>query len=161
MNFTRKKPSAALKFIILQITSLLLFANVFSQENYVSCTITNKLITIKNANTTLRINNDIQFEMFFEKDGMNSRVTKENNKSSSVFLSDPNNNKISFTRKSAQVHDVNNKFGKGKTVKVVGASSDGRLICSIILGAYRQFPNVIMVQSSFKNISKRIYFFEN
>jgi len=85
MNFIRKKQSSALKFIILPITSLLIFANAFSQEKDISCTITDKLITIKNTNTTIRVSNDIEFEMFFEKDGVSSRLTKENNKSASVF----------------------------------------------------------------------------
>ena len=88
MNFTRKKQSSAFKFIILQITSLLIFANAFSQAKDVSCIITDKLITIRNANTTIRINNDIEFEMFFEKDGGRVHITNENNKSASVFLSD-------------------------------------------------------------------------
>ena len=86
MNFIRKKQSSALKFIILEITSLLIFANAFSQVKDISCTVNDKLITIRNANTTIRINNEIQFEMFFEKDGVNSRLTKENYKSASVFL---------------------------------------------------------------------------
>ena len=77
MNFIRKKQSSVLKFIIFQVTALLIFSNAFSQVKDISCTITDRLITIRNANTTIRINNDIEFEMFFEKDGVNSRLTKE------------------------------------------------------------------------------------
>ena len=95
MNFIRKKQSSALKFIILEITSLLIFANAFSQVKDISCNITDQLVTIRNANTTIRINNDIEFEMFFEKDGVSSRLTKENNKSATVFLSDSNKDRKS------------------------------------------------------------------
>ena len=110
MNFIGKNQSSVLKFIILQVTALLIFSNAFSQVKDISCTITDRSITIRNANTTIRINNDIEFEMFFEKDGVNSRLTKENNTSPSVFLSDSNNKRISFTRKEVQVLEVNDKF---------------------------------------------------
>ena len=78
-------------------------------------------------------------------------LTKENNKSAAVFLSDSNNNRILFIRKAAQVQEANDKFGKGKTVKIEGTSPDGRIVCNISFSTYRQFPNVILVKSSFKN----------
>ena len=144
-----------MKFIILQVISLLIILNVFSQERKISGIVTEKLITIQNANTTLRINTGFQFELLFENDGKSSAVTTVNKNSPSVFLSDSGNKKISFIRKAAQVFDVHDKFGKGKTIKVKGTSPDGRIGCDILFSTYQQFPNVILVQSSFKNISTK------
>jgi hypothetical protein len=61
---------------------------LFRSKKNIFCVITYKLITIRNANTTLGINNEIHFEILFEKGGVSSRVTTENKKSASIFLSD-------------------------------------------------------------------------
>src|SRR5205085_2402630 len=64
-------------------------------------------------------------------------------------------------RKTAITAKLNGKYGKGESVKVEGQSSDGKLICNLLFETYNQFPNVILVQSSFTNISKGNYPVQN
>lgn len=157
MNFIRKKQSSASRFPILPAISLLIFTQAFSQVKNISCNITDQLITIRNANISLAINNEFQPEIFFEKNGVSSRITKENNISAAIFLSGPHNNSISFKRKAAQIEKASDKSGNGETVKVEGVSADGRLLCNVSFSVYGQIPNTILMQASFKNISGNNY----
>ena len=60
--------------------------------------------------------------------------------------------------KPSRLNEINDKFGKGKNVKIEALSHDGRIKCNISLSSYNKFPNVILVQSSFINISGKNYF---
>jgi alpha-galactosidase len=119
------------------------------------CAVQEDVVTIKNANTTIRIHNNIHFELSFDKDGKTYPITDEQDKTPSVYLSDFDHNMISFIRKTAHVRRIDNKFGYGKTVNVEGESADGRLMCRILIEAYDRFPDVILIQATFKNISDK------
>ena len=123
----------------------------------VSCRITDQMITIRNTNTTIRLNNRFECELYFQNAGENYQLTDQDKRSETIYLTDTSNNRIGFKRKSADLQLINDKFGKGKSVRVEGISVDGKIICSLSLNAYDKFPNVILVSSSFKNISGKNY----
>ncbi len=75
----------------------------------------------------------------------------------SVSLTDSVSNLVPFTRKTAESQEINDRSGKGKMIKIEALSDDKRILCTISLTSYDQFPDVILVQSSFKNISGKNY----
>ncbi len=119
------------------------------------CDMDDDVVTIKNANTTIRIHNDIYFEMSFTKDGKTFPITAEREKTPSIYLSDSDNRRIPFRRITANVRGINSKFGCGKAAKIEGESADGRIICRTTFEAYESIPDVILVRSVFKNISAK------
>ncbi|MCW3105625.1 MAG: hypothetical protein JWQ09_131, partial [Segetibacter sp.] len=129
----------------------------FENGEAISCTITNKLITIKNANTTFRIDNAFHLEVLFFNSGQSYSLMK-NGAAGSVLSIHSNNQSIFFTRKTTRTSETNNnKYGKGKIITVEGLSSDSNLICNLSFEAYYNFPDVILVQSAIKNISGKTY----
>ena len=145
---------------LLFMTAIIMIAASCSRsgDGDITCTFDSRIITIKNANTTIRINNDLYFEILFEKNGKLYPLIDENKTYQSVFLHDSINEKISFARKFTQINKINDKFGKGKNVKIEAISQNGRIACIVSLSSYNSFPNVILVQSSFKNISEKNYY---
>ena len=127
----------------------------------IACTFDDRNVKIRNASTTIRIDNDLYFGIVYDKNAELHPLTDENKTNPSIFLSDSANERISFERKTTSSVEINNKFGKGEKVKIEALSHDGRIKCSISLSSYNKLPNVILVQSSFINISEKNYFIQD
>lgn len=126
-----------------------------------SCVISDQLISIKNTGTTIRIDNELHFEISFEDKGINCQITDLNKSTPSIFLNDSLNNRISFRRISAEQMDINDRFGKGKRMNIKAISQDGTILCTASISSFISFPNVFLVQSSFQNISAKDYYIRN
>ena len=119
--------------------------------------VSKRFITIINGNARLQVTNDLQFVITFPNNERTYQVTRVKNPTSSIYLSDSSNNRILFTRKTTHIEDITNEFGKGKIVKAEAISHDGAILSNISFGAYEKFPNTILVQATFKNISGKPY----
>ncbi len=113
------------------------------------------LITIRNANTSLTVDDNLKFSILFRDTIITASETEKS--VSSVCLLDSANHIIPFSRSSVKPDKVNDKFGEGRIVKIFGGSADHSILSTISLVAYRKFPDVILVQSSFKNVSGKKY----
>jgi alpha-galactosidase len=123
----------------------------------VICTLNSKLVTIRNAGTSLSVDNDIGFAITYKKNDEQIQLTAENDGNTSIFLIDSVNNRVTFTRRAAGIVEINDQYGEGKSIGIEAESDDKRLKCSISLTSYNKFPDVILVRSSFKNISEKNY----
>ena len=142
----------------LLILSLFAISCADNKKADINCTFDNQIITIRNAGTTIRIDNDFYFEIFFAKNDKLYTLTEENKTIPSIFLNDSLNERITFVRKATRLNEINDKSGKGEKVKIEALSNDGKIKCYISLTSYNNFPDVILVQSSFINISEKNYF---
>ena len=59
------------------------------------------------------------------------------------------------------MNEINDKFGTGQKIGIEALSNDGRIKCYLTLYSYNEFPNVILVQSSFINISEKDYLIQD
>jgi alpha-galactosidase len=143
--------------LFIVVLSLVASSCVHSKKADVICTFNDKVITIRNAGTTIRIDNDFQFEIFVEKNNKLYPLTGENKTNPSIFLRDSTDERISFTRKSIQVSEINDKYGKGETVKIGALSGDDKIRCNITLSSYDKLPSIFLVRSSFINVSLKDY----
>jgi hypothetical protein len=123
---------------------------VDSKNADINCTFDDQIVTIRNASTTIRIDNDFYFEISFEKNGKIYPLIDENKTNPSIFLHDSINERISFARKATQINGINDKFGKGEKVKIEALSHDGKIKCYISLSSYNRFPNVILIYKYFR-----------
>jgi len=123
----------------------------------VTCRLSSKSITLINANTTLSVDNNINFRILSRKNKKNILLTCEDAGFTSVCLLDSANSSVSFVRKNALIFDISGRFGKGKMVQIEAESDDKRILSRISLTCYNQIPDVILVRSSFKNISETKY----
>jgi alpha-galactosidase len=119
--------------------------------------INSRKITLINANTTFSVDNNINFGISFKKDNESINLTDGTKDNTSISLTDSLDKIVSFTRKAAKVNEINDRYGEGKMVKIEAESNDKSIFCTISLTAYNQFPDVILVQSTFRNISERKY----
>jgi len=124
----------------------------------VICTYDKNSVTIRNDYTTLRIDNNLRFEILNLKNGNLTPLTEKNETDPSIYVCDSLNKKILFARKSVQIEEINDRFGQGENVRIEALSVDGRIKCRISLNSYGIWPNVFLVQSTFFNISEMNYF---
>ncbi len=147
-----KKVKSSIYSIVIAV--LITSCDVNSNSN-ITCTIDNNLITLRNGTTTLSIDNDICFGITSGNNRITITGTSEG--TSSVCLTDSADNIIPFRRNNVKVNEINEKSGKGKRIKIEALSDDRSVLCTITLTSYNSLPDVILVQSSFKNISERNY----
>lgn len=124
-------------------------------SNTVRCTITEKLITIRNAGTTVYIDNALHVKMLFASKGQTHTLTNGNSSLISAVNSKDKN--VVFIRKNVQMQKISNKKGKGEKITIDAISSDRKLNCVLLLETYNNFPDAILVQCSFKNVSNETY----
>lgn len=113
-------------------------------------------VEIKNAKTSMTVDNAISFRILYGKNDNSFLLTDPTGKSS-IGLKDSLGNKIYLTRKSARAMNISDIFGTGKMIMIEAESDDKRILCNIFLSAYTDFPDAILVRSSFKNISSVKY----
>ena len=126
-----------------------------NDRSAILCTVGKNLITIRNANTTLTVDDNLNFSISFRDTGITESETGK--RISSVCLIDSANHLISFSRNSVKPDMMNDKFGEGRIVKITAGSDDHSILSTTSLTVYTKFPDVILVQSSFKNISGKDY----
>ena len=119
------------------------------------------MVTIANANTTLQIDNDFHFEIFYNKKGKIFPLTEKSKTHPSLFLCDSINEKILFSRKAVQLNKINDAYGNGEKVKIEAVSRDGMIKCFISFSCYNNWPEIFLVKASFLNISESNYFIRN
>jgi len=139
------------------ITTLFFLSCTEKKNSAIICLIDKNLISIRNANTTFSVDNNIRFEISFAKNNENFKLTGGESKISSVSLTDTAGNSLSFTRKSARETRINDKNGEGKSIILEAESTDRNILSIITLSSYEQFPDLILVKSSFRNISSAGY----
>ena len=98
------------------IATLFLLSCTEKKNSGIICLIDKNLISIRNANTTFSVDNNIRFEISFTKKNKNFKLTGEESGISSVSLKDTAGNSLTFTRKSARVTRINDKYGEGKRI---------------------------------------------
>lgn len=104
--------------IVFYFTAIIVFASSCAgpDNKNISGTVNDKLIILKNANTTISVDDKIQFGIIFKEDGKKYFLTDHDKKSRSVCLFDTVNREISFKRKKAELNEINDKFGTGKLI---------------------------------------------
>lgn len=117
------------------------------------CSLKKDRIIMMNSKTTLSVDNNLTFTISLMNKGKNICITSGQGKSTSVCLADSAGNMVSFSKRSAVVEDISDKNGDGKRMLIDAESGDGKILCKIFLSSYIQFPDMILVQASFKNIS--------
>jgi alpha-galactosidase len=132
-----------------------------TKHDAITCTFNDQVINIRNANTTIHIDNNLHFGILYLKNSELHQLTKQSETDPSIFIHDSINEIISFERKATHSGEINDKFGKGQKIKIEALSRDGRIKCFLSLSTYTKIPNVILVQSSFKNISETNYFIQD
>ncbi len=148
-----------MKSLTCLIVLILIASSCADKKNAgVTCTFNDQMVTISNASATIQVDNDLCFRILFKKEGSLSPLTAENNSNPSIFLRDSINERISFVRKTTQLNEIKDQFGKGEKVKIEAVSHDGRIKCNVSLSSYCDLPDVILVQSVFINISGKNYF---
>src|SRR4051812_29815344 len=126
-------------FIFILFTQIVRASDIF-------CSIGVSAITIKSGRTTLTVNNQVGFAVSFQKTGHSNVVSAP----SSIYVTDGNNDKITFTRTAAQQFALQDKrYGKGRQVLMQGRSSDANLLCNIYFEIFDRYPDVVMVRTSF------------
>jgi alpha-galactosidase len=113
------------------------------------CTINKDQVKIRNGNATFLVDNNIRFGI--SCDGKS--LTDNQDDKSSLGLTDSAGNRISFTRTAAGSTKVNDQYGRGETIEIEAESSDRRIAAKILMTVYGQFPDAILVQAVFRNIS--------
>ena len=139
------------------IATLFLLSCTEKKNSGIICLIDKNLISIRNANTTFSVDNNIRFEISFTKKNEDFNLTKEKSGISAVSLKDTAGNSLTFTRESARVTRINDKYGEGKSIFIEAESTDSNILSIITLSSYEQFPDMILVKSSFRNISAAGY----
>jgi hypothetical protein len=140
-----------MKSLILFLALAALITSCNQNENSsIKCIISNKTLSIKNANTTLSVGNDLAFSVKFKKDIISGDKNRP-----SVCLSDTEGNKLTFTRGDAHEEDINDEHGKGRLLKIESRSVDNNILCEISLSAYYDIPDAILIQASFRNTWER------
>ena len=145
------------------ITGIIMFTSslVLSGNGGITCTFDDRMVTIANANTTLQIDNDFHFEIFYNKKGKIFPLTEKSKTHPSLFLCDSINEKILFSRKAVQLNKINDAYGNGEKVKIEAVSRDGMIKCFISFSCYNNWPEIFLVKASFLNISESNYFIRN
>lgn len=143
------------------VFSIIVTACVDPKKVDISCSFDDQIVTIRNAGTTLQIDNEFQFKLFSERNHILNPLTEENKTNPSIYLQDSVNKKITFLRKSIRINDVSDKIGKGEKVKIEALSMDGSIKCFITLSTYNKLPDVFLIQSSFINVSAQNYPIQN
>jgi alpha-galactosidase len=117
----------------------------------INCTVSKNQVILRNANTALTVDEDLHFSLSFRE----SNVTEAERPAgiSSVCLIDSADHIIPFSRNYVLTEQVDDNLGEGRIVRIFAGSEGQRILSTISLTAYRKFPDVILVQSSFKNIS--------
>jgi alpha-galactosidase len=142
-------------FLWIVLTTLIATSCAESKNDIISFTLDDQVIKICNGHTTMHIDKNLHFDIWYEKESEILKITEENNTNPSIFLCDSLNNKISFERKTIRSAYISDKFGKGINIKIEALSGNGEIKCCVTLTSYEKFPNVIQVSSSFINISGR------
>ncbi len=130
-------------------------SNNASDSSAISCTIGESRITMRNARTSLRIDNSLHFEILFTDKCQTYSINDANESFIARLYS--NDSATSFRRKAASTTDISDKTGKGKKLTIEGVSSDDRISCLLSFVSYYNFPDAIVVQCSFKNISGDLF----
>ena len=78
------------------ILSLFAISCTDNKNSDISCTFDGQNITIRNASSTIRVDNEFNFEIYFEKNKKRYPLTEKNKPIPSIFLNDSLNNVISF-----------------------------------------------------------------
>ena len=139
------------------ILALLFLSCAEKKDSEIICLIDKNLITIRNANTTFSIDNNIRLEISFTEMNENFKLTKGESGISFVSLTDSAGNSLSFTRRSVAVTRINDKYGEGKRVLIEAESTNRNIINIITISSYEQFPDIILVKASFRNTSPAGY----
>jgi alpha-galactosidase len=140
--------------INLALATIFFLSCTEKKDSGIICLIDKNLTSIKNANTTFSVDNNIRLEISFTKYNENFNLTGGESRISFVSLTDTSGNSLSFTRKSARVTRINDKYGAGKSIILETESTDRNILSIITLSSYEQFPDVILVKSTFRNISE-------
>ena len=143
-----------MKLLIYIVIATLFFLSCTEKKNSeIICLIDKNLISIRNANTTFSVDNNIRFGISFTKNNEKFSLTGGQSGISSVSLIDSAGNFLSFTRKSARETKINDKYGEGKSIIIEAESTDKNILCNISLSSYKEFPDIMLVQATFRNIS--------
>ena len=131
------------------------------KNDAISMAFNDEVIKLHNCNTTVQIDKNLHFDIYFKKKSEDLRITEDNNIYPSIFLRDSLSQIISFGRKAIRSEDISDKFGKGVNIQIEGLSGDGRIKCIVTLNTYVKFPDVILVRSAFINISESNYYIKD
>ena len=89
--------------LYIMVLSLFAISCADNKNADITCTFDDQGIIIRNAGTTLRIDNDLYFEILFKRSDKLYPLTEENKTNPSIFLNDSINEKIIFERKAVTV----------------------------------------------------------
>ena len=142
----------------LVLTTLMAASCKETKNDVPGFTFNDQVIKISNGNTSMQIDNNLHFDIWFRHKSEKLRITEENNTNPSIFLRDSLNEVITFVRKEIRAVAISDKYGKGINIKIEALSLNGKIKCCVSLASYDNFPDVIQVRSSFINISDRNYF---
>ena len=130
-----------------------IFSSCGEKNGKVIGRVNKNVITITNANTTLSVDNDIQFSISYN--GGNEEIYLTGEKSPSVSFIDSLNHNVSFKRKNAIVSNISDEYGDGKMIVIEAESADKNIQAAITVSSYVGFPDVILTRASFKNNSSK------
>ncbi len=142
-----------MKRLVYLLTAALIVSSCGEKNGKVTGRVNKNVVTIKNANTTLSVDNDIQFSISYNAGNEEIDLTGE--KSSSVSFIDSLNQKVYFKRGKAIVSNIKDEYGDGKMIVIEAESADKNIQAAITVSSYGGIPDVILTRVSFKNNSSK------
>lgn len=148
-----------MKLLLFCMTMILLLSSCHRNGNpRIICSVNNESVYIRNAGTTLSVDNDCHFGLIFRKNDEDIQLNGDLKKGPSVSLIDSSGTEVPFRVKTASVNDLNDKSGDGKNICITAESADKKILCNIFISACSEYPDAILINASFKNVSSEKYY---